>query len=60
MELDKKWIKQEELKYSFEVAGKVIGNLTISYPNFERKAFFEIEDKNIPWNITAFGARRLL
>jgi len=45
MEQDKKWIKKEELKYSFEVEGKVIGNLTISYANFERKAFFEIEDK---------------
>jgi len=54
MELDKKWIKNEELKYSFEVAGKVIGNLTISYANFERKAFFEIEDKKYTLKYNGF------
>ncbi|OOV26357.1 hypothetical protein BXU11_12780 [Flavobacterium sp. LM5] len=51
---DKKWIKNEELKYSFEVAGKVIGNLTISYANFDRKAFFEIEDKKYTLEYNGF------
>lgn len=54
MENSKKWTKINELNYAFEVDGKPIGTLEISYTNFDRKALFTIENQKFTLKYNGF------
>ena len=54
MENSKKWIKTNELSYAFEVDGKPIGTLEISYTNFDRKALFLIHNQKFTLKYNGF------
>lgn len=54
MENSRKWIKTNELSYAFEVDGKSIGALQISYTNFDRKAHFFIQNQKFTLKYNGF------